>query len=276
MAHSAATHLTRFPRLDALRGLAVLWMAIFHFDFDLNALGFIQPRQRFFTDAFWVNQRIGILSLFLFTAGLALTIAVSRGQTWPAFLKRWGQVLLAAALVSLGSWWMQPDRWIWFGVLHAMAVMLLVGRVLLLMSAPWWLSGPHRTLALVPWLLLALGAMALALPFEARFASLNVFWGQWTGMAVTKPLTQDWVPFLPWFSAMLLGMAVGVWMLSGSTLDPRAPRLLLQAWLAKPVSQGWQPMVTLGQWSLLFYVLHQPMFYGALSLWKQAITQTTP
>ncbi len=269
-----ATPPTRFPRLDALRGLAVLWMAIFHFDFDLNVLGFIQPRQRFFTDAFWVNQRTCILSLFLFTAGLALTMAVSRGQPWPAFFKRWGQVLLAAALVSLGSWWMQPDRWIWFGVLHAMAVMLLAGRVLLVASAPWWLRGEQRSFSAELWLILCVSA--LALPFEVRFASLNAFWGQWTGLAVTKPLTQDWVPFFPWFSAMLLGMAVGVWMLSGSTLDPRAPRMRLQAWLFKPVSQGWQPMVTLGQWSLLFYVVHQPVFYGALSLWKQSITQSIP
>jgi uncharacterized membrane protein len=264
-----ASRATRFPRLDALRGVAVLWMAIFHFDFDLNLLGFIQPRQRFFTDAFWVNQRTCILSLFLFTAGMALAIAVSRGQTWPAFFKRWLQVLLAAALVSLGSWWMQPDRWIWFGVLHAMVVMLLVGRVLLLMGARWWPPSTHRASSIAPWLLWALAAFVLWLPFEARFAGLNVFWGQWTGLAVTRPLTQDWVPFFPWFSAMLAGMAVGSWMVSGATLGPRAWRTRLQTWLATPVSNGWQPMVTLGQWALLFYVLHQPIFFGALSLWKQ-------
>ncbi|MGZ5237706.1 MAG: heparan-alpha-glucosaminide N-acetyltransferase domain-containing protein, partial [Caldimonas sp.] len=30
----------RFDRLDALRGVAIVWMAIFHFSYDLNYFGF--------------------------------------------------------------------------------------------------------------------------------------------------------------------------------------------------------------------------------------------
>ena len=30
----------RFARLDALRGIAIVWMAVFHFCFDLNHFGF--------------------------------------------------------------------------------------------------------------------------------------------------------------------------------------------------------------------------------------------
>ena len=40
----------RFARLDALRGCAMLWMAAFHFCFDLNQFRFI--RQDFYENPF--------------------------------------------------------------------------------------------------------------------------------------------------------------------------------------------------------------------------------
>ncbi len=233
-----AIHPTRYARLDALRGLAMLWMAVFHFDYDLNHFGFIVPKHRFFVDAFWVNQRTAILSLFLFTAGVSLAVALSRRQTWTAFSKRWWQIALAAALVSLGSWWMFPRAWIWFGVLHAMAVMLVLARLLAPLRAG----------------LLALAALALVLPRLVKSSFFDAHGLSWLGLGVVKPVTQDWVPLLPWFGVMLLGLAVGQWLVQRR-----------QAWLAGPVSPGFAPLVTLGQWSLVFYVLHQPIFFGLVS-----------
>ena len=55
----------RFDRLDALRGLAIVWMAGFHFSFDLNEQGWLHPHQVFWRDPFWVEQRNCIVSLFL-------------------------------------------------------------------------------------------------------------------------------------------------------------------------------------------------------------------
>ena len=37
----------RFERLDALRGVAIVWMALFHFAFDLNHFGMLVPKQNF-------------------------------------------------------------------------------------------------------------------------------------------------------------------------------------------------------------------------------------
>ena len=60
----------RFERLDALRGVAIVWMAGFHFSFDLNFYQLLHPRQNFYGDPFWTVQRSCIVSLFLFCAGL--------------------------------------------------------------------------------------------------------------------------------------------------------------------------------------------------------------
>jgi hypothetical protein len=51
----------RFDRLDALRGTAMLWMAAFHFCYDLDHFGIIH--ERFRSDPFWTWQRVAIVSL---------------------------------------------------------------------------------------------------------------------------------------------------------------------------------------------------------------------
>jgi len=87
-----AEHAVRFGRLDALRGLAMVWMALYHFAFDLNHFGWLQPKHNFYTDALWTVQRSAIVTLFLFCAGLSLAAALDAGQTWTRFWRRWAQI----------------------------------------------------------------------------------------------------------------------------------------------------------------------------------------
>ena len=94
----------RFEAVDALRGLAMVWMTVFHFSFDLNHFGFWQ--QDFYRETFWTGQRTLILSLFLFCAGLGQAVALAQGQSWPHFGRRWTQIAGCALLVSAGSWLM--------------------------------------------------------------------------------------------------------------------------------------------------------------------------
>ncbi len=242
-----ATHLERFDRLDALRGLAIVWMAGFHFAFDLNHYGLLQLRQDFYGDPLWTWQRTAIVSLFLFTAGLSQAVAVQAGKGWPRFWRRWGQVAGCAVLVSLASAFMFPRSWISFGVLHGIAVMLLVCRVL----AAW---PPAR--------LLLLGALALALPQLVQHTFFDGRWTNWLGLVTRKPVTEDYVPVLPWLGVMLWGLAAGAWLLARRPGQPAAellggalPRLLL-------------PLAALGRWALSFYMLHQPVLIGAILAWK--------
>ncbi|MBA4215701.1 MAG: hypothetical protein C0460_00045 [Methylibium sp.] len=220
----------RFDRLDALRGLAIVWMAGYHFCFDLNHSGWIQ--QDFYRDPFWTWQRTGIVSLFLFCAGGGQAFAVAAGQGAARFWRRWGQVAGCALLVSAGSWFMFPQSWISFGVLHGIAVMLLLLRL-----------GLSRLPALA---LLALAAAALAAPTLLQSPVFDTRWTNWVGLVTHKPITEDYVPVLPWLGVMALGFVVA-----------RArPRL----W-AGPAPR---PLAVLGRWSLSFYMVHQPVLIGAL------------
>ena len=231
----------RFDRLDALRGVAIVWMALFHFGFDLNHFGLLQPPQNFYRDPLWTTQRICIVSLFLFCAGLGQAVALDAAQGWPRFWRRWAQVAGCAVLVSAGSALMFPHSWISFGVLHGVAVMLLICRV----TAPWgaWL-----------W---PLGAVALALPHLVQHPFFDTTATNWVGLVTRKPITEDYVPVLPWLGVMWWGLAAGQWLLARR-----------RALLAGPLPAGLQPLALLGRWSLSFYMLHQPVLIGLVMLWK--------
>ena len=232
----------RFDRLDALRGLAIVWMAAYHFAFDLNHFGLLQPRQAPNADPLWIANRTLILSLFLFCAGFGQAAALHAAQGWPRFWRRWAQVAGCAVLVSLGSWLVFPQSWISFGVLHALCVMLIAARLLAPLGAALW----------------PLAAAALALPALWRHEAFNGPWLSWTGLVTRKPITEDYVPILPWFGVLLLGLAAGQWLLA------HRPQGLAGA-LPRPL----RPLAVLGRWSLTFYMLHQPVFFGLLMLWVQ-------
>ena len=224
---------SRSRRLDLLRAFAMVWMAAFHLGFDLNHFGLIAP-QNFYDDPRWTLQRTAIVSLFLFTAGAAQS--ATGGDDMRRFWRRWAQIAGCAVLVSVGSWAMFPERWISFGVLHGMAVMLLLLRAVRRGPAP---------------ALLALALAALALPALWSHTVFDQRWSWWVGLVTRKPPTEDFVPVLPWFGVMLLGFV------AGRLLQRRWP----QMWQG-PVPRGTGPLLTLSHWPLSFYMLHQPVLIG--------------
>lgn len=265
----------RFDRIDALRGLALVWMAVFHFCFDLATYGLIDAN--FYQDPLWTWQRTCILSTFLLCAGAGQAVATARGQSWSRFGRRWAQVVGCAVLVSLGSWWMFPRSYISFGVLHGMAVMLVVARL----SAP--LKG---------WLW-PLGLLAALLPLAVQDPFFDTRWTNWVGLVTHKPVTEDHVPVLPWLGVMWWGMAATQWLMAnrpqwltsacapggasaarrkdteiaqstqGASGDNTAPR----AQPGRGPGPVWRSLTVLGTWSLTFYMVHQPVLIGGLMAW---------
>lgn len=242
----------RYDRLDALRTLAMLWMTVYHFCFDLNFLG-LMPRQNFYADPFWTWQRTAIVSLFLFTAGMSQAVALhAQGlalQPWRnrfdgRFLRRWAQVAGCALLVSLGSALVFPQSFIYFGVLHGLAVMLLVLRLTAGWGRGlWWAGG------------LAIGLKYIAeilISTSDRWQVFNEKWLNWLGLISQKPVTEDYVPLIPWLAAVWWGLAAGQWVVQHRAhwLTQGGPAT---RWLAMP-----------GRWSLSYYMLHQPVLLGVL------------
>lgn len=240
----------RHAAVDALRGCAIVWMTAFHFCFDLAYFGYW--RQNFYADPVWIAQRTAIVSLFLLCAGTGQAIATGQGQRWPRFWTRWAQIAGCALLVTAGSYLMFPRSFIYFGVLHGIAAMLIIARLL----APW---GKRHAGAL--WLL---GGFAIAMYFIAHYAlstpamasfadDFNAPWLNWLGFITKKPITEDYVPLFPWLGPMLCGLAAGQWLLR------RHPR-----WLALALPRWTAPLAWAGRHSLSWYMLHQLVLIGLL------------
>ncbi len=234
-----AHRVERFERLDALRGVAIVWMAAFHFCFDLNYYGFIW--QDFHTDPLWTVQRSAIVTLFLFCVGLGQAVALNQGQTTQRFWRRWAQIAGCAVGVSLGSALMFPQTYISFGVLHGIAVMLLLLR--LAAPAGRWL-----------WLL---GLAALLMPLFIQHPFFDTRATNWVGLVTHKPIAEDYVPVLPWLGVALWGLAAGQWVV-------RHRPVWLSGTLPAALRLPGRPLAALGRWSLSFYMLHQPVLLGTV------------
>lgn len=225
--------------LDGLRGLATLAMVIYHFGFDLNFYGWLH--QDLNHDWRWQTARALILGSFLFAVGCshALTFAHSlpRAQRWQRLIR----LTAAAALVSLGSYLMFPRSAIWFGTLHAITVMSL----LLWAMERWRLSN-----AQLAWL-------AIVILLLGNFYNHHFFdqpWLSWIGLRTHRPITEDYVPLLPWFACCLWGLIYTRHRLQ-QNIDSgiiTGQKLKLLFWL--------------GRHSLLVYLVHQPVLLGLLWL----------
>lgn len=208
----------------------MVWMTVFHFCFDLRQFHLLDSN--FYADPFWTLQRDGIVSLFLLCAGLAQALGE---PAWPRFWRRWAQIVGCALLVTLGSMWMFPRSFISFGMLHGVAAMLLL----------------LRLLKPAPLVCLLLGAAAVQAPQFVQHAFFDSRWTDWVGLVTHKPATEDFVPLLPWFGLMLWGYGLGRW----------RPTLL-----AGELPRVFAPLAFMGRWSLSYYMLHQPVMIGLLTL----------
>ena len=91
----------RLPLVDALRGLAVAQMIVYHFIYDLAYFGWIDLVMT--RDQPWVAWRTAIVTQFLLLVGVSLVLRTSFKPSTADFWKRWAQIAVAALLVSVGS-----------------------------------------------------------------------------------------------------------------------------------------------------------------------------
>ncbi len=219
----------RIAGIDALRGLALVAMITYHFAFDLAHFG-VAP-WNFYRDPFWLHARTVILSSFLLVAGISLVLANRAGMPQRHFWTHVARIAGCALLVTAATLVVFPRSFIAFGVLHAIAVCLVLGRPLV--------RRPRLALALGAAVIVA-GNVVSAPAFDAPAL-------RWIGFVTRRPATEDFVPLFPWAGVVFVGIALGhaLARTEFAAVAPlaRAPRLLHR----------------LGRHSLAVYMLHQPL-----------------
>ncbi|MFY9259343.1 MAG: heparan-alpha-glucosaminide N-acetyltransferase [Gallionella sp.] len=225
----------RYNRVDGLRGGAIALMFFYHFCFDLNYFHWMSVD--FYHQPFWLNLRLLVVTLFLTLVGVSLVLANPLGVRWRAALPRLARLLGCAALVSVGSYAVFPESMIFFGVLHFIFIASAIG---LLLLRGYWLN-------------LIVGSALILIGATFQHAVFNHPALQWLGMMTYKPITEDYVPLLPWMGVVMLGMFLA--------RHPVSEAWLKASWQVPDVLRG---LTWAGRHSLLLYMLHQPIFFGVL------------
>jgi uncharacterized membrane protein len=232
----------RLPEVDLARAVALGMMVLYHLLFSLRYLGMADVEV---LTGFWRVFAYATASLFVGIAGLSLTLAAAarrrRGATdrdiAVAQARRglvvfgWGLVITAVTMVAL------TQGAILFGVLHLIGLgtilaVPLVGRprAALALGAALVLLGPVVAGIRGPLWLIPLGV------YPADFVSL------------------DYVPLVPWFGVLLLGVA------AGHALFPAGERRF-----PLPPFPSWTgPGLWVGRHTLAVYLLHEPVILALL------------
>ncbi len=221
----------RIEALDAARGLALIAMATYHFTWDFEFFGYLEPGTA--THGWLKIYARAIASSFLFLAGFSLVLAHYPTLRARAFAKRLAVIVAAALAITIATAIAVPDGMIFFGILHAIAAGSLIGLAFL---------------RLPPFVTLAVAAGAIALPNLYRSEIFDAPALLFVGLSEHLPRSNDYVPLLPWAGALLIGIAAA--RMAGTLgLMPALARL--------PKGPGWLRLA--GRHSLLVYLLHQPV-----------------
>jgi uncharacterized membrane protein len=235
--------------IDALRGAALIAMASYHFTWDLEFFGYAAPGLTAFGG--WKLYARCIASTFLFLVGVSLVLAHGRGIRWNGFLKRFAMVAAAAAAITLVTYLAVPQGFIFFGILHQIALASVLG--LLFLRLPALLT-------------LVVAALVVAAPHYLRSPVFDrpALW--WVGLSTVDPRSNDYVPLFPWFGAVLAGIGATRLAAAAGLLD-RLASLSPGRWL--------RPLTFAGQHSLAFYLIHQPVLVGGVWLFAQIAPAAT-
>lgn len=224
---------SRIVALDVARGVALLAMAVYHCAWDLEFFGYLDGGTT--ETGGWRLFARAIASSFLLLVGISLFLAHANGIRWPAFLRRLALVAAAAGAITLATWLVMPEGFIFFGILHQIALASVIGLLFLRVPAP---------------LTILVAAAVIAAPHYLRAAAFDhpALW--WVGLSTVDPQSNDYVPLFPWTGAVLFGVAVA--------------RLADDLGLLGPLSAvrpgRWSvPLGFAGRHSLIVYLLHQPL-----------------
>ncbi len=229
------TRAARLWEIDALRGCAVLAMFAFHFAWDWAYVvgGSLGPNSHYFS---------GAIALTFITV-LGVSMSLDRGRVRAAggsLLRRtaWRLALLggSAALVTLATWLVLPDDFVYFGILHLLALCTL----LVALTAPLG-AVVNAFLGLV---ILAVGWSGL---LDAAAPATVLSFVGWSAPRSSI----DWYPLVPWSGFAFLGFAAGL------TLYPGGRR----RWSLPDLSRPFAPLRFLGRHALPIYLLHQLVLF---------------
>ncbi|MBL4892687.1 MAG: DUF1624 domain-containing protein [Rhizobiaceae bacterium] len=244
-----ATKIPRIALIDMARGIALIAMAVFHFNFDLELSGLVKPGH--ISQPHWVNFARVIAASFLMLVGFSLALSHMNGIRWRGFWIRFAKVTIAALIITIATYFATPDMFIFFGILHEIALASLLG--LLFLRLPWGLVA-----------VIALFVLISRDTLRTELLDAPIWW--WSGLSQIIPRSSDYEPIFPWFGWVLAGI-------SAAKLSEKKDWLSLLAKIQfdepLPIARISKFLQLLGRNSLLFYLAHQPIMIALIYVYLQ-------
>ncbi len=228
----------RLPVLDLIRGIGIVLMIFFHVCFDLKTFASTPPK--FVTQMpawFWNYFPEMIGTIFFFCLGASARLANESKDSGQKTLRRFLVLSTISIGITAGTAVFTPALTIYFGVIHCMAICVLL-------MAP---------LLNKPYLSLYLGVLSILAGVWMRSQTFSFSYLFWMGFySEAGPMGGDNYPLFPWIGVALCGVSVA------SFYHQAARKFPADSWLLKPLRK-------LGQHSLLIYLLHQPLLILAIT-----------
>lgn len=241
----------RIYLMDELRGFAVFCMIFYHGFYTLGFLYNIGIGAFFFR--FFMPAEPFFAGLFMFISGIACNLSHSN-------LGR-GLKLLALALgVTLVTWIFVPADIITFGILHFLAVCMILTGLFKPILDRFRFSWIPVAVCAVLYLLtrnMEIGYFGLTKELSVALpqALYTTNWLAPLGLHNDAFASADYFPIFPWIFVYTAGVFVGKLAKAGKfpafTYPSRVPAL---SWM--------------GRHALILYLVHQPVIYGACMLFN--------
>ena len=246
----------RVKLLDYSRATAVFAMIFYHFVYDLGDFGYVNMITVITGSWKLFAQAIGCS--FLFISGISFWIMARDGINFFSFLKRFIILSLAASAVSTATFVQFGSGFVFFGILHLLAACSIFAVLI------------YRLPTVLLLLLTIILAVAPDYYFSSTLYNEELFkprYLAWTGLFNGSTGSVDFYAFMPWSAAFVLGLGMAKLFRSKSNRQNFSPLSFKEEKLSKLKSS----FLWVGRNSLLVYLIHQPILYGAFISYEKLL-----
>lgn len=223
----------RLWELDALRGIAIILMVLFHIVFNLET--FFKIDCTSYQEGFWYYEGRVAAIIFITLVGVVSSIICQKEDYAVALQKnsyRGLRLIALGLIITLITFILARENTIWFGILHFLGLSILI-------SMP---------LCKYRWLNIILAVLLFAGYIPIKNLYTDNYFGLIFGIMPAHFTSYDHYALIPWLGYVLIGITLGNWFYKdGKKLIKRQPAQIEKA------------LARTGKYSLWIYMIHQPI-----------------
>jgi len=239
----------RFEEIDILRGVALILMLIYHFLFDLTYLELVNIS---LDTTFWKLIARSSLIIFLLLVGIGISLKAQKETLYrknkvnlfKTFFSKGIIIFALALLISITTKLITGDLYVRFGVLHLIAVSLIIF---------FPLRHFKKINLLISSIIIILSLLSSSITVQTSFF-LSL------GLTPVNFVSVDYVPFFPWSAVILIGIFLGNILYKNHSRQFSLFKICSHSLVKKLSCNGRQ--------SLVIYLVHQPIIIVVLMIFK--------